>query len=244
MNGQLEQMQTATRVAEQGAYVACENARIARSTLIEIRSGGVDSHNLSVGSLGQAAAVTRAEAAQIKMSQVPDPSSITNGQPINIGIVVQNIGKSAAHKMHLQLQIIRMETGKEPDFRYPISPMNEFWIGSIFPNDSFPYQVTMATKDHRSVPISDPEYKLFISKKIYFSVYARLTYVDIFGINHWIHFCGRYGHDPRTQYSVRYPKCAAYNNTDDIPIPKGASSAVTVANDLPPEITCKPPKED
>jgi hypothetical protein len=136
MSGQLEEMKNSTKASERAAYASCLSAQLARSTLLEIQAGSADTHKLAIGSLTQAAAATRSEAAlmKLKFGELSPPEPLILGAKLQI----ENVGKSAAFDVKIETEIRVMDIGKEPDFTYTAPAMNTDQIGFAYPNDPEP----------------------------------------------------------------------------------------------------------
>lgn len=135
--------------------------------------------------------------------------SITDSGPISSTAMVLNFGKTPA------LDILHRITGTtkpngyiltDSDIIYPVD-LPTLKSGTLFPNQHIPLNA--------GGPPMDPE-----KQKIWFNNVARgdwiqyffgdIRYKDIFGKDHWTHFCTQYV--PVTKGGT---PCAIYNDTDD-----------------------------
>jgi hypothetical protein len=254
---QLHEMRKSTTAATRAAYAACVGAQISRSALLEEQAGSIDTHSLAIGSIAQAAAVTRAEAAQIKITfNLAAP--IRPDMKTAAVITVENIGKTAAHDVKIQREFHLMDTGIQPDFHYSGNRLNIDRIGSIFPND--PHKIFSAvTKPGVAIPttladfeasistLSESDYKRYVSGDAYFASYGRITYKDIFGTSHWVQWCDHVdylGKIESRESIANHKKCGAYNSTDNQSLVSNQSSTPVPPITLPPEVDCLKPENE
>ena len=242
---QLGKMTDATTATQHAAYSACVSAQIARNTLLEIQAGRNDSHDLAVGSITQAAAVTRAEAAQ--MEEVSGDKRIDWNVDPNNGIIVflwdvRNVGKSSALNVKMKAQVSILELGIEPDFHYRLPPINTIRTGSYFPDQNKEWQLKISDKNGNRMVRTDPMFIDLNKGHGYLSVYGRVIYQDVFGAPHWLQFCSHHMF-PMRETDAKFPKCAAYNQTDEGSLPKKVTNDTVPVPTTPPEITCKAPEE-
>jgi hypothetical protein len=238
MGGQLVQMRNSTKASQDAAYAACESARVARSTLVEIRAGGNDSHNLSLGSIAQAMAVTRSEAAHLRFS-VLNQLSIDDNR-VGKTIQISNIGKTTALNTRGKARVVFLNRGEEPDFTYlPKSVWNK---GNLEPGEPPEGNVFYITNDttEKYFTWDEIQQALELKEKRIFA-YGRMTYTDIFGVDHWVQYCGVSVPPKPEPKPVRIPKCAAYNQADKNQIMNFPSAAAKPPA-IPDEIVCRKPE--
>jgi hypothetical protein len=246
---QLCEMRKVTKASESAAYAACVSAKIARSTLQEIQAGGTDSHNLAAGSILQAAAVTRAEAAQIKISaptnQLPIFRDVPGGgQVVEVPFTIVNIGKTLAIKIRSDVRAVivdrTMDKSAEPDFKF--TKLDFVNTGTLDATDRpvvLPLFVFEKGDERRIFSAAErAEILNGVNKRLF--AYSRITYIDIFGVTHWNQRCMIF---PSTGTDFwRIPKCSAYNRTDtNQAITQTASAPPAVAT--PEEVACKKPED-
>jgi hypothetical protein len=240
MRGQLKEMRKAT-------YVSCINAQTARNTLQEIQAGTGDSHNLATGSILQAAAVTRGEAAQEEFSLGEMPVRIHGYLAVMWG--TDNVGRTPANNVQIRMMAVVVDKGNEPDFRYgrnawddvgtqpPVSPANLPTLQpQVILDDSL-------TNPKVFTPQEQDDIVSGVNKRIFF--YGRVDYVDIFGVKHWTQYCRKaMGSVPDESGKWPIPKCAAYNRTDTNQIiAKSTAAPATTPIATPEEVVCKKPDD-
>jgi hypothetical protein len=237
MTGQLTEMGRSTKAAREAAYAACKSAQIANQTLKEIQSGSVDSHNLAIGSIMQAAAVTRGEAAQIRMSPPEKNNVVPTNHFLGDNEEVSNIGKTAAINVRGLLQVVVEDGKQEPDFTFS-KFANRMNTGTISPGDKPRLITTYVVEGMKPKRFTDGEFieiEMAETKRIF--IYGRITYLDIFGVRHWMKIC----RVVVSRTEDRIPKCAAYNQTD-------LNQVIPRPNQLPSEaksiedVSCKRPQ--
>jgi len=242
-------MRKSTNASERSAYAACLSAKIARDTLVEIQSGSADTRNAAIGSITQAAAVTRAEAAQLAVV-AKSVINVVPQQQIDIPFPLRNIGKTAALNIKIDLVSQLMDKGHEPSFIYPEQLTHHSTTGNLFPyapevsNDlqQSPRPFTMLEAKYEKLLPTGAQVDSYYSGTTYISIYAKVIYDDIFGVRHWLQFCS--WADRAARYTPKdHQKCAAYNKTDTNEIVRVIATAPEKVPQSPEEISC-PSLED
>jgi hypothetical protein len=247
MNKQAGEMKATTTATREAAYTACLSAQIARSTLAEIQSGSGDTHNLSISSVTQAITSGRAESAQLRFNLMgyfhADGTTDKAGTGKIVGqyFNLSNVGRTAALNVHFKIQIQILDKGKEPNFSYPMA-----FSGDTGQLDSAQVaeRRTIWVRDSSRKPqfFTDSELADVVKAidKITFT-YGRVTYLDMFGVSHWIQVCRVMEPPIDTITQTSIPKCAAYNKADTNQIIPTPSLESPKPLELPREIPCKNP---
>jgi hypothetical protein len=152
----------------------------------------------------------------------PKDATTLNAFPVSIQISASNIGKTAARNLKIEAIIDYEVNGGSPDFIYDFRPRQITTTGILFPNAP---PAEFAVSFSRAVPnphdpqvaprfLTDSEYSDLIKGDAYMNVYAEATYVDIFGTEHWTHFCTFFGF-PGVIINVTAERCTAYNGVDN-----------------------------
>ncbi len=237
MSGQLKQMTIATKTSEQSEYVACR-------TLEQVQAGETDTHDLAIGTLAQAAAVTRAEAAQLTVTMVGSTIKSLDGD-LSAPFLVSNIGNSNALNATVKSAIEVVDAKEEPQFTYAPSTLNIMTVGSV--NRGERTQVIFYKTEHgKHSKLTRTTMAQIGTGTKYVVIYGQANYQDIFGLPHWAKFC----------YKVQFPnqnsnsgthrldaKCADYNAIDLAP-PVRLSLTQPVATSLSQEFDCPEPKDN
>jgi hypothetical protein len=214
-HGQLDQMTLATNAARNAAYAACVSAKVANSTLEEIRASSSDTHNLAVGSIAQANAVTKADSALLLLIIDPVPV-IKVDEAVMMNVVTHNAGRTPAKKVHLESITGILPEGEEPSFSYNQQLVGIANAGMILPEAKEPLNVRMIRKDKTLAKFTKNEVADFNDGRSYVFNYSAVSYVDSFGVSHYTRTCRVFEATIPNQIlpEGRHPKCAAYNDTD------------------------------
>lgn len=190
-----------------------------------------DTHDIAVGSLIQAAAVTRAEAGQIKIDRNGVNLTPSLGKELGNSISIANIGNTSALNVRFKSMIKIVKEGKEPKFVYSDPTPNHAETGFVSTGDSSTMSI-YAWDGKNKLILSNEDYGHLKEGAEYVVEYGRVTYQDIFGNSHWTQFCLHF--DASNTDPNSHPKCAAYNRTDSTPVFK---ESVKEVQSIP-----KPPK--
>ena len=207
---QWKEAQRTAVASVQAAYAACVSAQVAAESLESSDKASIDTHNLSLGSVAQAAAVSRAESAQLAVliQNIPNVSSILGkGMPY----LIENFGKSPALRVRVVVELRLVLAGTEPPFKFTKGSPNWGNTGAFGPGVPAEQRAWLFDGTKR-VDFSPQDVADIDAGRKYVYLYGRLTYSDIFGVKHWTNFCQHYwGPNNNTG---DYPKCFAYNTND------------------------------
>ena len=139
--------------------------------------------------------------------------------PVSAPITITNIGKTAARNIHTQAVMDYEVNGSSPDFIYDRRPRSEGTTGIMFPNSPFPMPATfMEGKQGGGTQpryLTAAEYQDLTKGDGYMVVYVETTYTDIFGSQHWLHFCQFFASSQVVSpVTVTSKACTDYNDTD------------------------------
>jgi len=194
--GQLREMRSTTKAAQDSAEAAKNAASIARSTM------QID------------------QRAWLKVIVGRGPLDI--GQPVKMPIRIVNTGKTPAVNMHGNIVVNLLEENEKPDFSYGHGhPAYEISVKTLLPDS--PQDLNDFAALPKYIPSDKPLSRIIVnsqSKKAieigtsYLIVHGEILYDDVFGTNHWIRFC-HYAHNvvgfrERSVANV----CGPYNDTD------------------------------
>jgi hypothetical protein len=212
---QLQQMIDATRATQDAAYDACISAKIARQTLIELQAGTSDTHNLVTGTIAQASATTLSESAVLTINGPGLAGDVKSGQKVSMGIQISNIGKTPARGVQIHVTARLVKEDEEPDFTKP-HYMDPVYTGVVYPGLAIGGLMDLRDESGKQVILDDTQVQNFRSGQTYIVSFGKAEYRDIFGVSHWLTFCGY--NDLRVlnpeDHSMHHQKCAAYNNAD------------------------------
>jgi hypothetical protein len=232
MDKQLREMKSS---GDQTKYLLCLNQK----QLAQMERQTANSHDLAVGSLAQAAAVTRGEAAQIKIERQGIFFPFQIGKPMIVGISLANIGATSALNFRIQGILEILDKDKEPSFRYPGDPdPHDLEVGFLAPREPIPWAVTAWDGKEKRVFTSDDDARMKASTA-YAVTYGRMTYRDIFGKSHWETYCVA-SKAPKA-WAIDHTKCAAYNRVDSEPIVQESPKPLAPDQESPDK-PCELPK--
>jgi hypothetical protein len=148
-----------------------------------------------------------------------DINTLTAQSPITGTAHIVNGGKTPARDIRGEIVIQRVKNGEQPTFDYP-SPNTKFTTGTLFPNES-PANVTIKrTRFINKGPsveddiLTKDEFDDLQKTKIFFIVYATISYKDFFETKHWTKQCAFF--TPANISGDFYAqKCTNYGDIDD-----------------------------
>lgn len=141
--------------------------------------------------------------------------TFTQGKSFSVPTELINTGKTPARRIAGHV-IVRVVTKGEPlDFDYTPGRVNTAYLinaGTIFPGgagikESFE---ALAHGRKEALILTKPIMDDILAARSFVVVYGDITYVDIFGIDHWTYYC-RYVTAP----SLISEQCIKYNDTDN-----------------------------
>lgn len=165
---------------------------------------------------GQLHAMKQDQRAWVKIAS-PEPLATGGGQPIIAPVHLINTGKTPALNYLGEALVKILPIEQEPAFDYSQWDHGRTNGGILYTADPRDIEASMYAKDAwttshpEMIALSDTDYKKFLDGKAYIVVYARVTYSDIYGVNHWTHFCNWSSHAP----SSPALKCSECNRVDD-----------------------------
>ncbi|MBZ5562341.1 MAG: hypothetical protein LAP13_07960 [Acidobacteriia bacterium] len=187
--GQLKEMRMATKAAIGAAQAARDTADSAKETM-----------RLN-------------ERAWITYGMVNN--QLLDNQPIETPVQIGNTGKTPASKVTGDIVSELLTRGQSPAFIYATGhPRSHLRQSTILPNQQIHMNVAVLKKGKARpelVPYTSGIRKRLESGELFIVVYGTLTYSDIFGVSHWLHFCSFGG--PHIG-SNGPQKCNEYNQVD------------------------------
>jgi hypothetical protein len=242
------------KAAKIAAYSACVSAQVARTALIEVQRSGDDAHESARAASAQAVAALRAEAAVMTTAFSEQPlMDGSNDEAIRVIMNVTNTGKTDARKFVVNAASVFIPANEDPEFVYRphhfsangrvLAPGNDLTGGmGITADRTRGASVSVRNddgSDYKAKPWDVSDYQKGEKDVV---IYGSITYGDIFGIQHWSHFCRSYQRFPGRGGKLinsRHSKCANYNDDDEnsVILRKEAPRQ----KDLVPAITCIAP---
>jgi hypothetical protein len=137
------------------------------------------------------------------------------GTSILAPLQIANTGKTPAKDVEGDIIATVLKKGVEPVFDFSLGhPHNRLYAGAVFPNAPIPTTVPIV-RYGPMVPepiVPTPELRQEIAGgQSFIILYGKITYADIFGVQHWTAFCT--GSGPAIQTSD-LKKCISYNDID------------------------------
>lgn len=154
---------------------------------------------------------------------VPDAIHLRFMEPITANMRIVNIGKTVARVIHVRAIIEKVSNGQSPLLRYHIIRIYaNFRGGMMYPNEpqDFPvalYKETIIPPPWQPMPdakrLGTADIGALQAGDEYFVVYARGTYTDIFGVDHWVTVCDATFKTPSKGITAK--ACADYSDADN-----------------------------
>jgi hypothetical protein len=143
---------------------------------------------------------------------------IVEGKPATTRVHFVNEGRTPARAVFEDAVVEIVRNGDSPTFNYTWDHMRQT-MGIVVPSAAGGTTLTAYSFGRKVTPTGEPiplaitndEYQKFLSGSIYFAIYAKATYKDIFGVEHWTHGCYWIS---RAQYTSAR-KCSDYNDVDN-----------------------------
>jgi hypothetical protein len=224
---QLNEMHTQT--AQVFGQSEVENANASRRVAevfqqLKIAQQQADAASSTAAAIGKAMQID--ERAVMKVSMADKIQVQADGRIVAL-IQVTNIGKTTATNIAGQVVLELLDTTQEPVFIYRHGhPRTRFKQGIVFPEGKIQLPA-MALVSHLPDPIplivTPDMQKRMNAGDVYIALHGRVTYDDIFGVHHWLTFCGQGLMDPmnpQPEDILRFGKlkgaagCIAHNNAD------------------------------
>jgi hypothetical protein len=138
------------------------------------------------------------------------------GASIPAPIQLTNTGRTPAKDVEGDIVATVLKKGEEPLFDYSVAHSYErLHAGAIFPNNPIHTTITVARYGPQ-IPepiVPTPEFRHEIATGQSFIIfYGKITYADIFGVQHWTTFCTGSGSAIQLN-DVK--KCVSYNDVDN-----------------------------
>ena len=140
---------------------------------------------------------------------------LEEGKAVGSDVVLDNVGKTPAFDITVQAVTKQVPADDSPSFEYETEHVNET-TGMIF--EGARTDIPAFIRDP-SAPgltprnLSHDEYTRLVAGDVYLVTYLEVTYRDIFGVEHWLHFCS--WHSFKTGKAYKAAECTDYNATDN-----------------------------
>ena len=137
------------------------------------------------------------------------------GTSIPVTTQITNSGKTPARAVEGDVVATVLNKGEEPalgDFSVG-HPHNRLYVGVVFPGAPIPITIALihyGPKKGETIVPDDALRQDIANGNRFILFYGRLTYHDVFGIQHWTQFCT--GSGSAMQDNLK--KCISYNDVD------------------------------
>jgi len=154
--------------------------------------------------------------AWLAISYGKGPYHFTVGQPFAFPVQIVDTGKTPAKGV--QGEMVTLFLNRTDRLRFNYDHGSSVEIGTMLPNESHDAPSWLiATKVAPrekivALPMSKQMVDAIRSGDGYVVVYGHLSYRSVFGIEHWIHFCGLIN---PMQVIISQKECTEYNDVDD-----------------------------
>ena len=137
--------------------------------------------------------------------------------PISSTINIVNKGKTPAREIRGDMAIERVRNGEQPQLNYPL-PHAALTTGSLFPGDtrSSPFSKQRSSNNSGALEpdlLTQPDFDDFNNGRLFFVIYANVSYKDFFGIQHWTRLCMVYV-PSNVEGTFSGQKCTNYGDVD------------------------------
>jgi len=134
-----------------------------------------------------------------------------------------NTGKTPAKHFEAWVAATVMKSNEKPEFIYKRGtghPLVRAKAPFLWPSEQVPFPLPVFKKPTRvaeKLILTRPLLEGMDAGTSYVLMYGKITYVDVFGIDHWMTFCDIYPTANRLLPSLSgaYARCIAYNETDE-----------------------------
>ena len=158
----------------------------------------------------------------MSLGRVQFPSNISDIGKVQVQapLTVNNVGKTAARNLHSKVVMEYEVNGQSPEFVYDHRMRAESTSGIMFPTAQETMPIFFLEGNPNDKNGSQPrfltpsEYQDLIKGDGYMVVYGETTYADIFGTNHWMHYCTFFVSPQAVSVTVTAKGCTDYNDTD------------------------------
>jgi hypothetical protein len=152
---------------------------------------------------------------QYKVNDDWIPKQLATMTKWNFVTDVLNSGKTPARNVHIDWKVEPLEAEQAPSLNY--MGAGNTTIGILFPDKPISDLAIRTNPDSSIASVTEDQRKLLGARKLYFSVFARISYDDEFG-RHWTHYCWWMGFPPAkdappAMFASR--SCVEYNDAGD-----------------------------
>jgi hypothetical protein len=157
--------------------------------------------------------------AWIAAHAIGEPHLVPN-EPLSITVKAENTGKTVAKDFDSYNFIDVVKNGESPDFDYarPNRNVVRVYAADRFPNEALTIPLARSTPGKEEgqgptdIPLTVEEYNQLTGGAAYVAAYGKITYKDIFHVQHWKAYCMPFVFQRGTYTTA---KCVQRNDQDD-----------------------------
>jgi hypothetical protein len=185
----------------------------------ELQRQSIDTHGFAEASTYQAIAVAQSESAHVEPT--PGQPAFIPSKPIQVPYQLVNHGKTRAEKVRFVADAaLWPRNGGDPSFSYSkdsARASSESMEAGETSTSSLKGTTAIRVLDHGHPILADTEITSAYQKGAKDVVtWGKLTYTDVFGVNHWAHFCTVFAqHQIGELIQPSHKGCSAYNKSDE-----------------------------
>jgi hypothetical protein len=138
---------------------------------------------------------------------------IAENKPLRAIVSIKNTGKTPAKRVDQRFSVQIVKSGDSPNLD-PVGGFTSF-AGLLPPDVTGEHRVPLfrETFDLLNPPLmTKADVDDIDSGKAYLAIVGRITYIDVYGVSHWINLC-HWQTNKRGTYPTR--KCVEFNDADD-----------------------------
>lgn len=137
--------------------------------------------------------------------------------PASVPVTITNTGKTPAREVTEQIVVEKVKNTENLHFSYRV-PRTVGTMGMLYPN-ALQQGIASTLAEARGTQIVPPaalsaaDMQELLAGEAYLAIYGKITYLDVFGMNHYTKFCVFSSPAPKQVY-VTAKKCTDYNSVD------------------------------
>ncbi len=241
MIGQLEQMRGSS---DQTDRLIC----LYQKQLSELQRQSANTRDFAVASTYQAIAGAQSESAYI--DQTASQPVFSPFKAISVPFQLLNSGKTRAINFRFAANAVLLPRNGDPNFSYPKRALRMFTEflepGKIVPDNlSQPVSILVLNDLGQPIIADNRIISDYQEGRKDILIYERLTYKDVFGVEHWTHYCRALMVLPPGEIKRAYHEaCTTYNKADENQVLGARSQQLAPAQPTLPDVPCPSPKQN
>ena len=135
-------------------------------------------------------------------------TELKKGAPFMVKIHFANTGKTPASNVYVQAIAQKLRKDQAPSLTFPAPMTNGYFAGLVFPSQSYEFEIGTYGL---TGPLNAADYDDLRLGDAYLATYIRLTFLDVFGIEHSATMCSWKAYSKGLFHSRA---CAEYNKVE------------------------------